>query len=89
MLPAAELQWQHRPARIGDLTILMGLPAIGRDHDWVPDFAKLGARAGPKRGKLLAITDSYLVFDQPFFELQFEKVDRRYVTLSLNRRRRL
>jgi hypothetical protein len=58
----------------------MGLPAIGRDHDWVPDLAKLGAKAGPKRGKLLAITDSYFVFNQPFFELQFEKVDRRYVT---------
>jgi len=80
VLPVAEMRWEHKSARIGDLTVLMGLPAIGRDHDWVPDYGKLGAAAGPRRGKLLAITDSYFVFDQPFFELQFETVDRRYVT---------
>jgi hypothetical protein len=80
VLPVELAQWQLAPPRVGDLTMLMGLPAFGGDQDWVPIFASLAVHAGPKRGKLLVIADSFFEFDQPFFEMQFEHVTMRLVT---------
>jgi hypothetical protein len=79
-LPVERLQWRLGPPRVGDLTTLMGLPAIGGDHDWLPVLSDLAAHAGVKRGRILIIADSFFQFIEPFVEMQFESVTSRYVT---------
>ncbi len=64
------LQGALGPRRVGDLTYLMGIPAIGGDLDWQPKFPE----AGPKHGKLLVVGDSFFTFLAPFFERQFAEV---------------
>jgi alginate O-acetyltransferase complex protein AlgJ len=79
-LPVEHLALSAGPRRVGDLASLMGLPAIGGDRDWLLVPERLAALAGPKRGKLLLVADSFGQALQMFFELQFEQVSKRYVT---------
>ncbi len=74
VLPVDRIQWLLGPPRVGDLSMLMGLPGIGGDLDWLPSPTSLAAMAGPKRGRLLVIADSFFDFVQPFFDLQFEHI---------------
>jgi alginate O-acetyltransferase complex protein AlgJ len=77
--PIPSVEWQLAPRRAGDLTILMGLPTVGGDLDWVPAAGSLPA-ARPKHGKLLLIADSFFDLIAPFLEPEFEQVSRQYVT---------
>jgi hypothetical protein len=78
--PIATVAWDLGPPRVGDLTILMGLPAIGGDRDWTPSAASLAAAPKPKRGKLLLIADSFFDLVLPFLDSEFEHVTKKYVT---------
>jgi hypothetical protein len=73
-LPVEHLRWFEAPPLVGDLTKLMGLPAIGGDPVPVPDVSSIAAHAPPRRGKLLLIADSFFGGLLPYFEMQFEKV---------------
>jgi hypothetical protein len=70
-LPTARVEWSMGPPRVGDLTALMGVPAFGGDRDVVPLLDKLPALGRPRRGKLLAFTDSFSDLMLPFFEVDF------------------
>jgi hypothetical protein len=75
LLPLHKLQWiSPGLRRVGDLTSLMGLPAMGGDRDLVHVPASLAPYAPPRRGKLLLIHDSFFAGTLPYFEMQFEKV---------------
>jgi len=74
VLPLELLKWQKGAPWVGDLTTLMGVPALGGDPNWLPVAASFAALARPKRGKLLLIADSFFGALQPYFELQFETV---------------
>lgn len=78
--PIPSVEWQLGPPRVGDLTILMGLPALGGDRDWHVAATNLPAVARPKRGKLLLIADSFFEMVGPFIEPAFEQVTKHYVT---------
>ena len=80
VLPVERLQWFDGPPRVGDLTTLMGLPAIGGDRNRLPTRESLAALAGNKHGKLLLIADSFGEALQIFFELQFQHVSKHHVT---------
>jgi alginate O-acetyltransferase complex protein AlgJ len=75
--------WSLGPPRVGDLTALMGVPALGGDRDWLPGFADIAASAGPKRGKLLVLGDSFFELVQPFLAMQFETVKKTYLTRTI------
>ncbi|MBN2574141.1 MAG: hypothetical protein JXP73_06215 [Deltaproteobacteria bacterium] len=80
-VPAVErLRWFDASPRVGDLTTLMGLPAIGGDRDELPTRDSLDALVGSKRGKLLLVADSFGEALQIFFDLQFQQVSTRRVT---------
>jgi hypothetical protein len=70
-LPTARVEWSMGPPRVGDLTALMGVPALGGDRDVVPLLDKLPALGRPRRGKLLAFMDSFFSVLLPFFETDF------------------
>jgi hypothetical protein len=55
---------------VGDLVLLMGIPAIGGDLDWCPEIVSVPG----KRGKLLVIGDSFSVFVRPFLAVHFDEV---------------
>jgi hypothetical protein len=76
VLPIEELQWQSLSPRVGDLTTFMGLPALGGDRDSRPVLASIAGLAGPRRGKLLIVGDSFFASLPAVFELQFETVKR-------------
>jgi hypothetical protein len=79
LLPIDGMTWSLGPPRVGDLTKLMGVPAIGGDRSWLPDFPGLAAQAGPKRGKLLVVGDSFFEYVGPYFDMQFLQVKRIYM----------
>lgn len=74
------IQWVAGPPRVGDLTQLMGLPAIGGDRSLVPVESELQAAARKKRDRLLVIGDSFYTLIAPFMDRQFEQVKRHTVT---------
>lgn len=78
--PIADVSWQLGPPRVGDLTILMGLPAVGGDREYLPAKASMAAADRPKRGKLLLIADSFFDLVAPFLEGEFAQVSKQYVT---------
>lgn len=73
-LAVERLKWVLGQRRVGDLTNLMGLPLASGDEDWIPVMESILPLAGPKRGKLLVVADSFFASLQPFFALQFESV---------------
>ena len=74
-VPADEqVQWLARPHRVGDLTVLMGVPPIGGDRDWQPVIAPSVLQAVPKRGKLLLVFDSFFASVRVLLENHFDQV---------------
>jgi hypothetical protein len=73
----SNLQWHLGPARVGDLVLLMGIPAIGGDLDWLPEFVSVPGR----HGKLLVIGDSFSEYVRPFLAAHFDQV--KFVTATV------
>jgi alginate O-acetyltransferase complex protein AlgJ len=76
--PVEKIRWHAGAPRVGDLTVLMGVPPVGGDPDWQPDLSS--RPAVEKRGKLLLIADSFFELVLPFLETQFAEVKKLYVT---------
>jgi hypothetical protein len=73
-LPAEQVEWYIGPPRVGDLTALMGLPALGGDLNWLPAVHKLALLGRPKRGKLVVVGDSCFEPVTLFFAPDFAEV---------------
>lgn len=86
LLPFEGVYWSLGPPRVGDLTKLMGVPDLGGDRDWRPDLPALSAQAGPKRGKLLVMGDSFFEYVGAYFDMQFLQVKRIYAGWSKRQR---
>jgi alginate O-acetyltransferase complex protein AlgJ len=83
VLPTERLPWQLGPPHVGDLILLMGVPSIGGDEDWLAFLPAIIDKARPRRGKVLAVGDSFLEFVKPFLEIEFESVKHKRAALRV------
>jgi alginate O-acetyltransferase complex protein AlgJ len=68
--PVKDLRWTLGPPRVGDLVLLMGIPAFGGDADWLPEIVNVPT----KYGKLLVIGDSFSEYIRPLLAAHFDQV---------------
>jgi alginate O-acetyltransferase complex protein AlgJ len=73
-LPTEKLQWQLGPPHEEDLILLMGVPPIGVDRNWLPLLPTLADGRRPKRGKVVVVGDSFSDGITPYLEVQFASV---------------
>jgi alginate O-acetyltransferase complex protein AlgJ len=71
------MNWSPGPSRVGDLSMLMGVPSIGSEADLWPELVHMPE----KRGKVLVVGDSFSECIRPFLEIQFAEV--KFVLASL------
>jgi hypothetical protein len=69
-VPLASMSWRAEGERTGDLTKMLGLPALGGEGELLATVPP----AGERRGKLLVLGDSFFDGLQPYFELTFAVV---------------